>query len=178
MGKEILETHRLLLREMDQEDFRPLAAMLQDAKVMTAYEHTFSHSEVGIWLGAQMMRYVRDGFGLWAVVLKKTGEMVGQCGITWQQWEERTVPEIGYLLRYNHCHNGYATEAAMACREYAFDELDFGEVFSIIRENNYASQKVARRMGMEERGEFVKHYYGIDMPHIVFSVRSATMVKQ
>ena len=51
------------------------------------------------------------------------------------------------------------------------DRLGFWEVYSIIRDNNLPSQEVARRNGMQERGSFVKHYYGMDMPHIVFSVR-------
>ena len=66
---------------------------------------------------------------------------------------------------------GYAVEAARACRDHAFSALKFEEVFSIIRDSNLASQRVARCIGMEERGSFIKHYYGMDMLHIVFSVR-------
>lgn len=68
-------------------------------------------------------------------------------------------------------HKGYAVEAARACRDHAFSALKFEEVFSIIRDINLASQRVARCIGMEERGSFIKHYYGMDMLHIVFSVR-------
>ena len=53
-------------------------------------------------------------FGLWAVVLKQTGELVGQCGLTLQDWEGRTVPEVGYLFQKAHWHKGYATEAGNA----------------------------------------------------------------
>ena len=68
-------------------------------------------------------------------------------------------------------HKGYATEAARACRDYAFQVLGFREVYSIIRDSNLASQAVARRNGMAVRGSMVKHYYGLDMPHLIFSVR-------
>ena len=81
----------------------------------------------------------------------------------------RQVVEVGYLFRRDHWHRGYATEAARACKRYAFDVLDEDEVFSIIRDNNLASQAVARRNGMEPRGMFVKHYRGVEMPHIIFS---------
>ena len=172
MSENILETDRLALREMTDGDFPALCRMLQDGEVMYAYEHAFSDQEAWDWLRRQQERYRTDGFGLWAVVEKNSGEMVGQCGITWQELGDRTrVPEVGYLLEKTAWHKGYAAEAARACRDYAMDRLGFGEVYSIIRDNNLASQKVARRNGMRERGSFVKHYYGMDMPHIVFSVR-------
>lgn len=166
----VLETPRLLLREMTEEDYPALCRMLQDPQVMYAYEHAFSGEETVEWLQNQLRRYREDGFGLWALVEKTTGEMVGQCGLTWQQWGPRKVLEVGYLLERAAWHKGYATEGAAACRDYAFQNLNAEEVFSIIRDNNLPSQAVARRSGMTERGRLVKHYYGMDMPHIVFSV--------
>lgn len=166
----ILETKRLVLREMTGKDFPALCKILRDPQVMYAYEHAFSESEAREWLDRQTARYTNDGFGLWAAVLRETGEMIGQCGITWQDWNERRVPEIGYLFQKAFWHQGYATEAAVGCREYAFGTLGMDEVFSIIRDNNLPSQGVARRNGMEPRGRLIKHYYGMEMPHIVFSV--------
>ena len=80
------------------------------------------------------------------------------------------MPEIGYVFRRDRWHHGFATEAAAACRDYAFAELGFGEVYSIIRDINHASRRVAERLGMTARGVFVKHYRGIDMPHIAYCV--------
>lgn len=167
----ILETERLCLREMTQADYGDLCKILQDEKTMYAYAHAFSDAEVQAWLDNQRRRYREEGFGLWAMLLKDTGEMIGQCGLTLQDWEGRRVPEVGYLLRRDCWHHGYATEAAMACRDYAFDVLNLDEVYSIIRDSNLASQAVARRNGMSVRGTFVKRYYGLDMPHLVFSIR-------
>lgn len=167
----ILETERLWLRKLTQSDFDALCRILQDPIVMTAYEHAFSDEEVQDWLDKQLSRYRDDGIGLWAVILKETGELIGQCGLTMQELDGRRVPEIGYLFRRAFWHRGYATEAAVACREYAFDALGLGEVYSIIRDSNTASQNVAKRNGMSLRGETVKHYYGMDMPHMVYSVR-------
>lgn len=166
-----IETKRLILRQMEQSDFDALCRVLQDEKAMYAYEHAFDDEEVQEWLNRQIGRYRKDGFGLWAAVCKESGEVIGQCGLTWQDWGEKQVLEIGYLFERSFWNQGYASEAAEACREYAFDVLDAEEVFSIIRDNNQASQEVAKRNGMTVRGRLVKHYYGMDMPHLVFSIR-------
>ncbi len=139
---------------------------------MYAYEHAFSDEEVRDWLARQQARYAADGFGLWAMLEKETGAMAGQCGLTMQDiGRDAPVVEVGYLLKKAYWHQGFATEAAIACKAYAFETLGFPEVFSIIRENNLPSQRVAQRNGMRVRGRLVKHYYGMDMPHLIFSVR-------
>ncbi len=161
----LLETDRLQLRELTQSDYPALCRILQDEEVMYAYEGAFSGEEVQDWLDHQLARYRRYGFGLWAVLLKETGEVIGQCGLTMQQWKEEEVLEVGYLFQRAHWHNGYATEAARACKTYAFDMLGAKEVCSIIRDTNTASQNVAVRNGMEKKDSWTKHYRGIDMPH-------------
>lgn len=167
----IVETERLYLREMEQADYAALCKILQDEEVMYAYEHAFDDAETQEWLDKQIKRYREYGFGLWAVLLKETGEMIGQCGLTMQDCNKRQVLEIGYLFQKAFWHHGYAIEAAIACKEYAFEVLGADEVFSIIRDTNLASQKVARRNGMTMKGQFIKHYYGVEMPHLIFSVR-------
>lgn len=144
----VLETKRLLLRQMIQDDLPALCRILQDEEVMYAYEHAFLRRGSRDWLNRQLQRYKDDGFGLWAVILKESGELIGQCGLTMQDIPEGRVVEIGYLFRKDCWHKGYATEAAMGCKEYAFDTLDVSEVYSIIRDDNIASQNVARRNGM------------------------------
>lgn len=181
-GREILRTDRLILREMAKGDFPALCKILQDGEVMYAYAHAFSDDEAKAWLENQFKRYRTYGTGLWAVVLKETGEMVGQCGLTRQPVPEEIDPsgevlEIGYLFQKAFWHRGYASEAAAACREYAFKKLNSPRVYSIIRDNNIASQNVAGRNGMGLVGQFVKHYYGIDMPHLVFAAVNREDIK-
>lgn len=166
------ETERLILRKLTQSDFVDLCRILKDDEVMYAYEGAFSDDEVQAWLDRQLERYQKDGFGLNAVILKENCEMIGQCGLTMQEIPGRRVVEIGYLFQKKYWHRGYATEAAKACREYAFCDLKVDEVFSIIRDSNTASQNVAKRNGMIRRETFVKHYRGVDMPHYVFSVKN------
>ena len=167
----MIETKRLYLRELQPSDREALSKILQDEQTMYAYEGAFSDAEVQAWLEKQLKSYQRNGFGLWAAVLKETGEMIGQCGLTWQELAGEQVLEIGYLFQRAFWHKGYASEAAMACKNYAFEMLQADEVFSIIRDTNVPSQRVAERNGMTRCGEFIKHYRGIDMPHYVYSVQ-------
>lgn len=166
----ILETKRLYLREMNPSDFNSLCRILQDEKAMYAYEGAFSDQEVQEWLHRQIYRYQKWNFGLWAAVLKETDKMIGQCGLTMQQWKDQEVLEIGYLFERSHWHQGYATEAAKACKQYAFEKLNASEVCSIIRDSNTASQNVAMRNGMVMKDQWIKHYKGVDMPHYRYVV--------
>ena len=171
----VIETPRLQLREMTPADRPALCRILQDSEVMYAYNGPFSDEEVDEWLERQLARYRQYGYGLWAVVLKATGEMIGQCGLTLQQWNGREMLEAGYLFQRSHWHQGYATEAARACMDYAFGTLNSPIVCSIIRDNNLPSQQVALRNGMTRRpGVMVKHYRGAGMPHWLF-VRPRTI---
>lgn len=167
----ILETERLILRELRQSDYASLCRILQDEQTMYAYEGAFTDAEVQEWLDRQLARYRTWSFGLWAVILKETGGMIGQCGLTMQPWKDREVLEIGYLFERAFWHRGYATEAARACKAYAFDVLKAEEVCSIIRDTNTASQRVALRNGMTAEDTWTKHYRGVDMPHIRYAVR-------
>ncbi len=164
----IIATKRLILREMTQADFSAIAQILKDDETMYAYEGAFSDEEVTRWIDKQISRYYEYGFGLWAVVSKENNKIIGQCGLTMQEFNGKQVLEVGYLFNKHYWHNGYATEASISCKEYAFNNLNANEVYSIIRHTNIASQNVAKRNGMELVGEIIKHYKNIDMPHLVY----------
>lgn len=164
----IIETERLALRQLVAEDFDSLRTILQDEAAMYAYEGAFSDAEVQAWLDKMLWRYAVDGFALWAVILKATGEFIGLCGITMQEYAGDRVHEVGYLFRRDFWHHGYATEAARACKEYAFNHLGAERVYSIIRDTNRASRNVALRNGMVKIDSIIKNYRGVTMPHDVF----------
>lgn len=167
----ILETERLYLRELNGNDFDALCEILQDDETMYAYEGAFNDAEAREWLNRQIERYRKWGFGLWAVILKSNGKLIGQCGLTLQQWKGGEVLEIGYLFNHAYWHNGYAIESAKACKKYAFEVLQADEVCSIIRDTNIASQNVALKNGMIKTDCWVKHYKGVDMPHYRYVVK-------
>ena len=169
-GGVLPRTERLLLREMDEGDLPALKRTLQDGLAMCAYEGAFSDAEVADWLARRRQSYADHGHGLWAVILRATGEMIGQCGISHQSVDGVGVLEVGYLFERAHWHQGYAVEAARACVRWAFAELRPDAVHALIRETNLASMNVAIRLGMTVRGRFTKHYRGVDMPHFDFAL--------
>lgn len=168
----ILETPRLKLRELTPADLPALREILQDEETMIAYEGAFDEAAVQVWLDQMLTRYLTDGYGLWAVILDSTGQLIGQCGLTNQEILGETVVEVGYLFNRAFWHHGYATEAAEACRDYAFESLGTKRVHAQIRDTNLASMNVAIRLGMTVRGRFIKHYRGVDMPHLAFAIDS------
>ena len=124
----VIETERLLLRELTPEDFDALYAVLADADIMQYYPYTFDENRVRDWIARNMTRYRKDGFGLWAVVLKESGEMIGDCGLTLQNIDGELLPEIGYHIRKDHQRKGYAREAAAAVRDWAFLKTDYSRL--------------------------------------------------
>ena len=167
----IFETERLALRKLNLEDFSATREIVCDEQTMQAWNGAWSENENLESLQRQMRGYREDGFGRWAVELKKTGKVIGICGLQWCDTDKDRVLEIGYLFNRAYWHNGYATEAAIACKQYAFDELGYDEVYSLVRDTNIASMNVAIRNGMVVRGRYIKQYKGEDMPHFIFSVR-------
>lgn len=150
----ILETERLTLRELTDDDYAALYAVLADSDIMEHYPYTFDEARVRRWIRRNRERYQQDGFGLWAVVLKETGEMIGDCGITMQNIHGTMLPEIGYHIRADRQRRGYASEAAARCIQYAFENHDFPAVYSYMKYTNIPSQQTAVKNGMK----FIEEY--------------------
>lgn len=150
----ILETERLILRELTYDDFSSLYAVLADSDIMKHYPYIFDENRVRSWITKNIERYKNDGFGLWAVVLKENGETIGDCGITLQSIDGQLLPEVGYHIRKDHQNKGYATEAAAECIRYGFEKLNFDSLYSYMKYTNEASARVAVKNGMK----FIKKY--------------------
>lgn len=155
---------------MRQDDFDDLKMMLQDPDVMYAYEHNFSDADVQSWLDKNIKRYNDFGCGLWGMYLKETDEFIGNAGLSMQDTDVEQVIEIGYLLKKEFWHKGYASEITKSIKEYAFNELGLSKVYSIIKHDNIASQKVAKKLGMIKEKEFMTKYYNGDMLHYLYSI--------
>lgn len=142
------DTKRLAFTEMAVDDLDDMAALLGDSDVMRYYPRPKDRAEALSWIRWNQDLYQREGFGLWVIRLRETGEFVGDCGLTPQEVEGVVDVEVGYHVRGELQGHGYATEAATACRDHARDMLGVGRLIAIIHPDNVPSQRVAEKIGL------------------------------
>jgi ribosomal-protein-alanine N-acetyltransferase len=162
----VLETSRLILREFVPQDAEALALVISDPETMRYDPSRYDRAGVEEWIARNIRRYRASGHGLWALDLRSTGEMVGDCGITLQEVDGEQLPEIGYHLRRDMWGQGFATESARACRDYGFAKLEADWLISLVRPENVASCRVAERNGMKVWGETVR----VGLRHYVYRI--------
>ena len=149
-----IETERLILREMNDDDFESLRRVLGDSNIMCHYPYAFDDDRIRNWIARNRERYRIFGFGLWAVCRRDTGEMIGDCGLTMQLIDGQIRPEIGYHIRSDHQRQGCATEAARAVRDWTFENTPFRVVYSYMKAENLPSIRTAMAYGCTEAGAF------------------------
>ena len=162
----VLETERLRLRRFRREDAKAVFAIIGDDVAMKYYPKTLDRMDAVEWIERNLRRYAEHGHGLYAVTLKGSEEVIGDCGVIRQIVEGQPQLEVGYHFQRNHWGHGYATEAARACMEMAFRQYGAEKVISLIRPENVPSQRVAGRNGMTIEREVV--HYGL--PHLVYTM--------
>lgn len=167
----VMETERLLVRKIVRSDMDALLSIMGKPDVMYAWEHGFTKKEVRKWINRQLARYRKDGFGYYAVLLKESGTLIGQAGLMKNTINGNDMVELGYILDDTYWHNGYGQEAARACLEYAFGELDLETVCCSIRPENRASIRVAEKLGMSLVGWHIVIYNEKEMPHLIYEIK-------
>ncbi|NTU80951.1 MAG: GNAT family N-acetyltransferase [Chloroflexales bacterium] len=147
----IIETERLTMRDLAPEDVEELAPIFADAEMMRFYPAPFSRERTAGWIDWSRRLYSQRGHGLWALVRRADGLFLGDCGLVPQLIEGAELLEIGYHVRRDQWGHGYASEAARACRDYAFATLAAPEICSVIDPLNGASRRVAERVHQDMR---------------------------
>ncbi len=165
----VLETARLRLRHLTRHDVDALGEVLGDARGMVHYPAPFDRDMTMRWIEWNLELYRTHGYGLWAVVLKADGSLIGDCGLTVQEVEGARDVEIGYHIARAMRGQGLATEAARACRDYAFDRLGLNRLIAIIDPRNAASRRVAEKLGMTLEKQVVKEA----RPQLVYALSRA-----
>jgi len=155
----ILETSRLILRELVRADLDFVERMLADPEVMHFFPKCLTREESEQWIKRQQARYAADGHGYWLALDKSSGDPVGQAGVVNAMVEGVEQPTLGYIVDRLHWRRGYATEAAAACRDYVFDTLRRSRVITLVRPENLPSLGVAKKIGLriERRTVFARY---------------------
>ena len=161
-------TARITFREMTTEDFEIMQQLLGDPRVMAYYPRAKSDDEVRRWIESTLRSYAAHGFALWVLELVEDGTFIGDCGLTYQEVDGTTVLEVGYRLLPAYQGQGYATEAAQACLDLAFDVIGAKHVTAIINPLNAPSRRVAERLGMSLETETVSK---TGLPVVVYGIR-------
>lgn len=145
----MLETSRLILRAMRAEDTGALLRIFADPRVMAAFGAApFDRPQMERWVRRNLDHQTAHGYGLFSVILKENGLLIGDCGLELIEVADAPAAELGYDLRSDHWGRGLATEAAAAVRDYAFATLALPRLVSLIREGNHASRRVAEKVGL------------------------------
>src|SRR5512133_1670991 len=147
-GRLWLETRRLTLRPLCDDDLDEICLLLGDAHALVLWGEPLDRDGARQWIERNMARYQADGFGRCAIVLRATGELVGDCGLIRTAVEGLPEVELGWIVSRVHWGKGIATEAAHAWRDHAFRQLGLDRIVSMISEQNVASRRVAQKLGM------------------------------
>jgi RimJ/RimL family protein N-acetyltransferase len=153
MKSSLVETPRLEMRRMTYDEVPALLAVFSDPEVMRYYPDPFDCRQMQGWVDWNQRSYADCGYGLWALILRATGELIGDCGLVNQQVDGVREIEIGYHVRRDLWRQGLATEATSACRDYGFTTLGSRRLISLIDPQNAASRRVAEKIGMTLRRE-------------------------
>jgi len=154
-------TERLFLRHFHIRDAEAIYRIFGDPEVMRFGNGVQTKEWVDAWLLTCLERYHQTwGFGPYAVVEKHNQEVIGYCGLFYfPNINGRPEVEIGYRLERAAWGQGYATEAALAVRDFAFDTLGMKRLIAIIDPSNTASVHVAEKIGMHRETEVMLEGY-------------------
>ena len=155
--KEIrLETPRLQLRSMKISDLDDLLKIFGDPKVMASFNAAhLERKQMEGWVQRNLVHQEKHGYGLFSVILKSNNLLIGNCGLEHMEVNGELITELGYDFHSAYWNQGYATEAAVAVRDYAINELSLPSLISLIRVGNQASRRVSEKIGMHLADEIV-----------------------
>ncbi|MBX2926559.1 MAG: GNAT family N-acetyltransferase [Saprospiraceae bacterium] len=146
------ETERLIFRPQHRDDFAEWLPAMENPDTerflgMTGI--TSAEARCETWFQRVENRYQNDLGGTNVLVDKSSGKIVGQCGLLVQEVDDILELEIGYTIIPAYWNQGYATEAARKCKEFAFENNFAESIISIIHIENIQSEMVARKNGMQ-----------------------------
>lgn len=176
MTSVIIETERLVLREISKNDYKEISNILKDIEIMYAWEKEFSDEEVKSWIDKNLTRYYNDGFSYYLALNKFNNSVVGVMGPLIENIDGKEYIGVAYILNKKYWSKGYATEGVRACIEYAFKKLNANKVIAQIRPENKSSLNVAKRLNMKKESEYIKLYQGKKMKHLIYSIENLNIL--
>jgi ribosomal-protein-alanine N-acetyltransferase len=143
-----IETERLLLRSLQSFDAQALAEIWSDPGVTLYMGGPRDFTETRELLEEEALSGAETNIGLWPVIEKTSGQVIGHCGLIDKDVDGQAEYELIYVFHTSAWGKGYATEAASAVKDYAFEQLDLKRIIALIDPENVASERVAKKIGM------------------------------
>lgn len=156
MLKSIIETPRLILRQWQQSDHEPYILLNADPEVMEFFPSARTPGATVAQIDKLFASIDQHGYGFFAVERKDNHKFIGFTGLGNPGFKADFTPciEIGWRLSKENWGQGFATEAALACLDFGFDQLGLDEIYSFTSVHNKRSKMVMHRIGMTKIGEF------------------------
>ncbi|WP_456441287.1 GNAT family N-acetyltransferase [Psychroserpens sp.] len=157
MKKEyIFKSERLGFRNWEKRDLTEFANINADLDVMEYFPKPLTKPETSNFIDRLQKHYKKNGYNYFATEILKTGELIGFIGLAYQDYKTQFTPatDIGWRLKKRAWGNGYATEGAKKCLEFAFKELNLEKIISVFTEKNTKSEHIMKKIGMDKIGEF------------------------
>lgn len=152
----IFTSERLGFRTWKKEDIEEFAKLNSDEEVMEHFPDVLSIKEVENLIDKLQNHYTTHGYTYYATEILETQEFIGMIGLAFQQYQTEFTPaiDIGWRLKKESWGQGYATEGAKRCVEYAFNELEIPKIIAVCTVQNKKSENVMKKIGMIKKGEF------------------------
>ena len=150
----VVETERLILRHLREDDQDDLLRILSDPITMSFWPSPYTAQGTQDWIARNRERYAALGFGRYAVILRESGALIGDCGIMRFEIDGTLENDLGYIISHEHWRHGYATEAAEACKTYALGALNLDRLCANMPVEHTASRRVAEKIGMRLEKQF------------------------
>ena len=157
----MFETERLILRQFEDADVDPIAALRANSRFMRFIKAPEARRETVSWMRMVSRYWETDNFGFWAVVLKETNAVIGWSG-TWLLWETKE-PEIGFAVAPAFWGKGLGTEAASFALKYTFENRRAEMAIALTMPENLASRRVSEKLGMRFDEEKYYGSYGLTL---------------
>lgn len=152
----IFKSERLGFRNWNKNDLTEFAKINADLEVMEHFPKPLTTSETSDFIKRLQKHYDKHNYNYFATEILKTGEFIGFIGLAFQEYASEFTPatDIGWRLKKSAWNNGYATEGAKRCLEFAFKDLNLKHIISVFTEKNIKSEHVMKKIGMEKIGRF------------------------
>ena len=154
--KTVAETRRLILREWADTEAEILHGIIGDPETMAHWPAPLTFRDAVDWIARSRALFRDHGLGRWAVCLKETGDIIGDCGLSPTLIDGAAMTDLGYIIRASDHRRGYAPEAAAAALSYGVRGLGLDNIVCHMADDHPASRKVAEKLGLRLNGGF--HY--------------------